>query len=120
MWLDKSFKGSVFSIDTLEKKIDDYIINKYGLIGSYSNKGAIVIHVGIYSEIFLSLVNGRMCEITFKHYDESKVKGQIPLGKKSHGLLLDLICVWKVEIYDSYEDVIENIENFIEMYNDNI
>jgi len=117
-WIDKSFKGVIFEIDTLEKIIEDYIFEKYELIGSYSSKGAIIIHVGIYSEIFLSIINNRVCEITYKQYNEDAVKNQNPLGKKAKPDLMDLECVWKVEIYDSYDDIIDNVENFIKMYND--
>lgn len=118
MWIDKSFKGIVFEIDTLEKMVEDYIFTKYDLPCSYSSKGSIIIHVGIYSEIFLSLTNNRFCEITYKQYNEDGIRGKNPIGKPSRPSVLDLQCVWKVEIYDSYEDIIDNVENFINMYND--
>jgi hypothetical protein len=118
MWINKGFKQEKFKIDILEKNIEDYILKKYELLASYSSKGAIIIHIGIYSEIFLSIINSTVCEITFKQYDESEVKQKNPLGKNSSGSDINLETVWKVEIYDSYEDIIENIENFINMYND--
>jgi len=118
MWIDKSFKNGVFNIDTLEEILEEYIFKKYDLLGSYSSKGAIIIHVGIYSEIFLSIINNRICEITFKQYNENNIIDKNPIGRPSKPLSTDLECVWKVEIYDGYEDVIDNVENFICMYND--
>ena len=67
---------------------------------------------------FLSIINNRYCEITYKQYNEDDVRDKDPIGKRSSPLHTNLDCIWKVEIYDSYEDIIDNVENFINMYND--